>query len=429
VTQILERPAPAAAVDVMHGAYSRIWFASTASGVGDGVRAFALPWLAMMWTNDPRELALVLVATQLPWLLVGLVTGALADRWDRRRVLWVTNALCAALVGVFPLAMAMDAAPILALAALGFLLTSVQTLHDSAATAILPSVVRPGGLPRANSRLLGSQLLAMQLVGPPLGAALCMTSIALPFVLDSVSFLAASVVLLGLRGSYQPAPAVAGSTVRREVGSSLRWLLRHTALRRLCLLAGIVNVAMGGVAAVNMFFAHHVLHLGATGCAVLMSLAAIGGALGAAVTPRVSARLGAGRTVRLALLVAAAALLVGGATSDPVVAGGTLLAFGAAMMAFNVVAISYRQAAVPAELLGRVTGAYRLVTMCATPLGTLAGGVLGHAAGVRASIIGAALLMLVAVVAVPAFSLGSGRPGDVTAARRPRNVVARGSIR
>jgi MFS family permease len=394
--------------DVMRSSFARIWFASTVSGVGDGVRVFALPWLAMSWTGDPRAVSLVLVATQLPWLLLGLLTGALADRWDRRTVLWLTNALRAALVGAFPLAMALDAAPILALAALGFLLTTVQTLHDSAAHAILPSVVRPGGLPRANGRLLGSQLVALQLVGPSLGATLCTVSAVLPFLLDSVSFLAASVVLLGLRGGdYRPAAAASGSTLSSEVTGGLRWLLRHTALRRLCLMAGVVNVAMGGVLAVNLFFAYRVLHLGATGCAVLMSLAAIGGVAGAAATPRASARWGHGRTVRVALLAAAAALLAGGTTSMPLVAGASLLVFGAAAMAFNVVAVSYRQAAVPADLLGRVSSAYNLIAMCMTPVGTLAGGILAHAAGVRVPIVAAAVLIL-SLAALPHSSSRSG---------------------
>jgi MFS family permease len=73
-------------------AYAKLWSAGLVSFVGDGIYYTALPLLAATLTRDPLAVASVEVAAQLPWLLFALHAGALVDRWDRRRVLWATDA-------------------------------------------------------------------------------------------------------------------------------------------------------------------------------------------------------------------------------------------------------------------------------------------------------------------------------------------------
>ncbi|WP_392673705.1 MFS transporter [Streptomyces sp. LN785] len=79
----------------------------------------ALPLLAARLTADPRQIALVSLAEQLPWLLVGLSSGVLADRFDRRRILWLVDASRALLVGALAATVAagMVTIPLLALVA------------------------------------------------------------------------------------------------------------------------------------------------------------------------------------------------------------------------------------------------------------------------------------------------------------------------
>jgi MFS family permease len=72
--------------------HARLWTAASVSFVGDGIYATALPLLAASLTRDPLGVAAVEVASQVPWLLFALPAGALVDRWDRRRVLWLTDA-------------------------------------------------------------------------------------------------------------------------------------------------------------------------------------------------------------------------------------------------------------------------------------------------------------------------------------------------
>ncbi|HEU5032294.1 MAG TPA: MFS transporter [Spirillospora sp.] len=81
--------------------FGRLWTAQTVSSLGDGVTQAALPLIALSTTRDPMALAVVTAAGTLPWLLFGVLGGALVDRWDRRRTMWVTDAARAILLGRF----------------------------------------------------------------------------------------------------------------------------------------------------------------------------------------------------------------------------------------------------------------------------------------------------------------------------------------
>ncbi len=68
-----------------------LFSSATVSGLGDGLRYTMLPLLAVSLTRDPRLIALVAVATFLPVVMFGLLSGAVADRVERRRLLWRTD--------------------------------------------------------------------------------------------------------------------------------------------------------------------------------------------------------------------------------------------------------------------------------------------------------------------------------------------------
>lgn len=121
--------------------FGRLWTAQTVSSLGDGVSHAALPLLALTLTRDPMALAVVTAAGTLPWLLFGVLGGALVDRWDRRRTMWVTDAVRAGLLAIPAAAAALDALSIPLLAAVAFLLGLGGLFFDTAATAYLPDLL------------------------------------------------------------------------------------------------------------------------------------------------------------------------------------------------------------------------------------------------------------------------------------------------
>jgi MFS family permease len=152
--------------------FGKLWTAAAVSTLGDGITATAGPLLAATLTRDPLLIGVVGAASFAPWLLVGLVSGALVDRLDRRRVLWTVDLARAAVLAALAVAVLAGGASIPLLAGGAFLLGVGQTLFDSAAQASIPSLVgrAPDRLATANGRLLGAQTVSQHFVGPPAGA-------------------------------------------------------------------------------------------------------------------------------------------------------------------------------------------------------------------------------------------------------------------
>jgi MFS family permease len=391
----------------MGAGYWRIWTASTISKLGDGVRLVAMPLLAARLTRDPRSIALVSVADSLPWLLLGLLSGALVDRWDRRAILWTIDAVRAVAMAGLTAAVVLGWPSIALLAVIAFLLASAETLFDNAAMAIVPDLVGHDDLERANARLYAGQIVTGQLLGLPLGGILFAAAAFAPFALDTTSFAAAVLLVLGVPGRFQATPAdpTRRPSLRAEIAEGLAWLWRHRLLRTLCALIGTANLAFSAMMAVAVLYALEILRLTETGYGLLLAAFAAGSLGGTVLAARLARAIGPGWALWCSIAGSVAAFAGLGVTSSPVTAAAWLVVFGAAIVVWNVITISLRQAIVPAGLLGRVTSSYRLVAMGVAPIGAALGGLAAKALGLRAPfLLGAAVLLLAGVATLPTVS-------------------------
>lgn len=384
-----------AGTERLSGDFWRLWSASVVSRLGGGVAGAATPLLAASITRDPRQVALVTVCAGLPWLLLSLHTGALADRWDRRRTMWLCDLACAVLFAGLAGAVLAGAAGLALLCAVAFAAAAVGTLFDSSAQAALPSLVPRPLLSAANSRLYVGTVMAGLFVGPPVGSWLFTSASWSPFAVDALSFLGSAALVLAVRTRFR-APAPTGRGLGREIGDGVRWLRSHRQLRSLVLLLTAWNLTETATVSILVLYSLERLDLAPSSYGLLLTAVAVGGVLGAAGAPRVERRLGTG-TVIAATVVATVLADVGLAlTSDAVVAGVLLGVVGLAAFAFNVVSVSYRQSVVPDELQGRVSSAYRFATWGINPVGAALGGVVAAAAGLPAVFWGAAAVLALA---------------------------------
>jgi len=169
-------------------AYQRVLWANTISSVGDGAYLAALPLLALTVTRDPRLIALVSAAAFIPWLVLSLPAGVVVDRYDRGTLMrrsQVVQGLAIAMVAVLVLVHRVDIALIVLLAVL---LGSAEVIFSNAAQSVLPDLVPPEQLPKANGNLQVSLTVGETFAGPPLGSVLFAASRALPFGLDAFEF-------------------------------------------------------------------------------------------------------------------------------------------------------------------------------------------------------------------------------------------------
>ena len=130
--------------------YWRLWWANTISSTGDGAFVAALPLLAVTISRDPRLVAVVTAAIYLPWMLLSLPAGALVDRYDRATLMWRAQAVQAAVVAAVAVLVVFRTANIAVLGLAGLLLGSAEVVFSNAAQAVLPALVPPELLARAN---------------------------------------------------------------------------------------------------------------------------------------------------------------------------------------------------------------------------------------------------------------------------------------
>ncbi|MFJ3876739.1 MFS transporter [Streptomyces sp. NPDC090077] len=390
--------------------FGRLWTAQTVSSLGDGVSHAAMPLLALTLTRDPMALAVVTAAGTLPWLLFGVLGGALVDRWDRRRTMWIADAARAALLAVPAAAAALDALSIPLLAAVAFLLALGGLFFDTAATAYLPDLLGrdPALLERANSRLRGTQAAASGFAGPPAGSALLALGRAVPLLADAVSFLVSALLVRSLPAAApRPAPQ-ARESLLRQARAGAAYVFRDRLLLGLALRPAVGNIAFVAVETVLALFAHDRLGIGAFGFGLLLTAEAAGGLLGAGFASFLGRRLGTGTALTCTAAVEGLAILGLAAAPNAYAAGLALAVCGAGMGATMVLAPSLRQSIVPAHLMGRVASTSRMLAMCAAPFGAFLGGWLATAHGVRTPLYAAAGLLLT-MTAVTATMTGNRR--------------------
>ena len=393
-------PSPPASRQPLGPGYRRLWTSSSLSNLADGIVKVALPLVAIRFTDSPTLIAGLAFAVTLPWLLVALPAGALADRVDRRRFMLGANTVRAALLALLTLSAVAGIGSIWLLYAVALGIGVAETIYDTAAQSILPQVVPRDRLARANGRLLAAELTANEFVGPPLGGILVAAGAALAFGAPAALWVLALLALLLVRGRFR-VERDRRTSLRTDIAEGLRFLWRHRLLRTLAIMVGVSNFATNAVFAVLVLYAvgpTSAMGLSEPAYGALLTATAAGGLLGSLVAERVERRIGRARSLVLTLVGGAVLVGAPAATANPFLIGAAFFVGGVTIAVWNVITVSLRQRVTPDRLLGRLNSAYRLLAWGSRPLGAVAGGVLAEVFGLRAVFAVMAVLTLGLVI-------------------------------
>jgi len=374
--------------------YRKLFAGTIVSNLGDGMGSVAYPWLATAVTRNPILVAMVVVAQRLPWLLFTLPAGVITDRVDRRKLMVSMDVVrgVLTLAVAFVVLGAQDTLPgpddvssitgtrfglFFVVLAATLLLGMAEVLRDNANQTILPNIVQPHQLEKANGRIWSIEGVTNTFAGPPLGSLLLLVAFSLPFFVDAGTFLIAAAMVFLIPGSFRAKrdESKPQQSFKQELGEGVRWLMSHPLLRPMAIILGLMNGAMMIGAATFVLFAQEVLGVGPLLFTVIGFGGAVGGLIGGYSAPAISKRFGSGTTLAIALAgLAVTPFLIGVLAWWPVV----LVLFGFEALfgiLWNVITVSLRQTIIPEDLLGRVNSVYRFFAWGMMPIGAALGGV------------------------------------------------------
>ena len=378
-----------------HPNFVKLWVAETISQFGTQVTFLALPRIAATVLNvTPFQFGLLATIEFLPFILLSLPAGVWVDRLRRRPILIAGDLIRAAALASIPIAFAFDALTIWQLYAVGFINGCATVFFDVAYQSYLPSLVERDQIVEGNSKLETSRSAA-QITGPGI-AGFLISAVTAPFaiVLDSISFIASALFLLGIR-RHEPAPAAVldergkRPSMRTEIVEGLRYVGGHRYLRSIAATTGSSNFF--GNVAFSILILYLVRDIGMSEelIGLTFSIGAVGFLVGALIANRVAKRFGVGPTiVGSTLLFGPAALLVAIAPREMalpfVAASGFINGLGGAI--YNINQVSLRQAITPERLQGRMNATMRFIVWGTIPFGNIIGGFLGGVIGLHNTI-------------------------------------------
>lgn len=404
-------------------AFALFWSATTIRAFGGAVAGVAFQILIVTVLDaTPVQISVLSALGVVPYLFLGLIIGALMDRWRRQRTLVITSAGRALALAAVPVLLLTGTLSFWSLATVVVVLGVLTLFADSAAQPFLPRIVPRHSLVMANARLGQSQTVA-ETAGPALGGALLnLVGAPVLFVIEAVVNGVAAVLQSRIKVD-EPSPQrrAPGRHIGHDIADGMRYTYRHRTLRPLAISVHAWFLGNSIVSTVFAVFVLRELDLPPWAFGIALALGGAGGFLGAVVAPWVGARLGAGRSIllgRTLVVLPWLALAVTPLAADS--GAGVLLAIVSMVQFVYCLAmgiedandIGYRQAVAPDSIQGRMNSTIRTVNRVVFFFGALLTGLLMTFLGYRVTIgIGAAVFAAAALVVL--FSpLRDARHGD-----------------
>ncbi|MEU7563648.1 MFS transporter [Streptomyces eurythermus] len=389
--------------------FRALWIAQLVSNIGSWMQMVGAQWLLI--GHDAALVTLVQTASSLPVVLLALPAGVVADRYDRRRVLLVTQGALFAVSGVLTALTFADLLTPVLLLVLTFLLGCGTALMGPAWQAIQPELVERRQLGQA-AALGGVNMNLARAVGPAVGGAVVAAADpAWVFAFNAVSYLGIGVVLLlWRRPAHSPVPHGEKWPAALDAGRRFVW---HAPGIRRVLLRTLLFVP-GGAAlwALLPVVANRSLRLGSGGYGLLLGAVGVGAVAGAFVLPRSNRKLGANRTLGCGALLFAGVLVVLATVREPWLVTLALLFAGLAWIAVLSTLNAAMQTQLPGWVRARGLAVYLLVFQGGQALAAPLWGTLAAALGVTVALLSAAALLVVCAVSLRRWPLREGEETD-----------------
>ncbi|MEO7002342.1 MAG: MFS transporter [Ktedonobacterales bacterium] len=202
-----------------------LWGGQLVSVVGSQVSQLAYPLLMLALTKSPAQAGFLSAVRALPYLLLGLPAGAFVDRWDRKRVMNVCDAVRALALGSIPLALALGRLTLAQLNIVALLEGALSVFFSLAETAALTRVVAREQIPAATT--LNEVTLSIgSLLGPALGGLIFAAGWGFAFLADAISYVVSAVSVWFIRADLTPTRTTDAGRLLDDIREGVAWLWR-----------------------------------------------------------------------------------------------------------------------------------------------------------------------------------------------------------
>lgn len=396
--------------------FRRLWIGQTISQFGDGLTGLAILITINQLTGSTAAMAAMVIVLAVPQLIFGLISGVFVDRWDRKRIMIVSDLLRGILV--LGLVFVQHPQDVWIFYVLGFLQALVGTFFTPAKSALVPTIVERGSLLAANALSQTTQVITGVVGSAVAGVLVGLSGAAWPaFTLDAASFFISAFFIARISVPRQVETAVGNV---REIFGQLWEGLQYLFSQRL--LVGVLvtfAVTMLGLGAVNVLIVPFLVNQLAVPTEILGVIEAaqvIGMVLGSAVVATLAARLKVNQIITAGIMLVGLFVALFGAAQVTGVALLALFFVGLSITPVQAASSTIMQQAVPNEKRGRAGSAMNTVITLASVISMGCAGVLGDALGIRqvfylaggitvfAGLLAAVLMRSPAAVAIPAPS-------------------------
>jgi MFS family permease len=374
----------------------------------------AAGWLMTSLNSNAVIVSLVQVANSLPLFLLALPAGAIADLFDRRRLILVLEILTTIVSAIFALLVSLHRVDPSTLLLFALAVAILGALETPAWQAIVPQLVPSEALASAvATNSVGINV--SRAIGPALGGVVILTlGIAMPFWFDAFSNLGVIMVILLWRVTPRPKSALPSEHLRSAVRGGLRYARNSRPLRAALVRASGFFVFASAYWALLPLTAREQIHGGPTLYGLLLGSIGLSAIVGALVLPRIVERLGSDVTVVFGGLLTAAALVLFAVANSPTLGLLACLFAGVSWIAVVATLNVSAQRALPDWVRGRGLAIYTAAFFGTMSLGSVIWGYLAEHTGLRTAQLVAAAGAALAALLTRRAKLSSGPLPDLT---------------
>ncbi len=377
-----------------HRNYRLFFSGQSISLIGSWITRIATSWLVYRLTGSELLLGVVAFCSQIPLLVLAPIAGVLVDRWDRHRILVITQVLSAIQSAVLAVLALMNIITVAEVIALQLVQGVINSFDTPARQAFVVEMVEDReDLPNAIA-LNSSMINASRIIGPSIGGILIATvGEGWCFGVDAISYLAVIASLLMMRRT-PPAKAVIDTRMLEELRTGWTYVSRFAPVRALLLLVGLAGVMGMPYATLMPVIVAKVLHGGPHVLGILMTASGVGALAGTLYLASRHTILGLGKVIVVSSIALSLGLLAFSFSHTIWLSALLLPVVGAGMMLQAASSNTILQTVVDERLRGRVMAFYSVAIMGLQPIGALLSGIIAERIGAQRTIFYGALFCL-----------------------------------